>query len=236
MKRKEIISNNKKKIVFVGYKAKQADNSYAVSISGTGFILKGKYIITCAHVYNQIPKTEGIEIFAGFLNEPKDKIETYTSHDLVYKTHNDQFDVCVFELKENNFIPKETFSMEDLMSEKELEAIVAGTDTIFVGFPLAGDFLKLGLGVTLFANNAMIGAVKYSNADKKIDFLQIDSHVNPSNSGSPLFDVETGKIAGLVFNTFNFTPLQDKTIQIPRNMGSAKPAFRIIDLIKDIEK
>jgi S1-C subfamily serine protease len=236
MKKQEIILKNKKKIVFIGYKIKQPDNSYKFNFSGTGFVFKEKYIITCAHIYNQVHHIEGAEIFAGFLEETRTNIDTYRTHDLIYKKHNDQFDICIFELKENNYKPQETFILEDLTTDKDLEKVLPGADALFVGFPLANDFIQMGIGITLFANNTMIGAIKYSNNDNKVDFIQVDSHVNPSNSGSPLFDIESGKIIGLIFSTFNYTPQQDKAIQIPRNMGLAKPAFRILDLIEEIEK
>lgn len=235
MKKKDVIKNNKKKIVFVGYKIKQPDGTYAVNLSGTGFVYDNKYIITCAHIYNQIPKLESIEIFAGFLEETKNNIDNYNSHDLIYKKHSDQYDVCIFELKEPSYQPLESFKKEDLMTKIDLKNILPGMDTLFIGFPLANDFIQMGVGITLFANASMIGAIKYSSNDLEIDFIQIDSHVNPSNSGSPLFDTESGKIIGLVFSTFNYTPpQQDKLIQIPRNMGLAKPAFRILDLVSSI--
>ena len=107
----------------------------------------------------------------------------------------------------------------------------AGNEVLFVGFPLANDFLKIGVGITLFANKCIVGAVKYSSNDNKIDFVQIDSHVNPSNSGSPLFDIESGKIIGVVSGTFHNIVRSQELIQIPRNMGIVKPALYIPGII-----
>lgn len=224
-----LISNVKGKIVFIGFKQKQDNNQYVVSISGTGFLYERNYIISCAHIYNQIPKINGVEIFAGILDKSENHIDTYKTQDIDFVEKDDQRDIAIFSLK-NEIDENKCFVRNDLeLSEINIRA---GEDVLFVGFPLANDFLKIGVGITLFANKCIIGAVKYSNNDNKMDFVQIDSHVNPSNSGSPLFNIESGKIIGVVSGTFHNTIKSQELIQIPRNMGIVKPAIYIPDIIK----
>ena len=228
MKTTALINNVKEKIVFVGFKQKQENNQYMVSISGTGFLYNKKYVISCAHIYNQIPRINGVEIFAGILDTSSNHIDTYKTQNVEFLSKDDQRDIAIFSL-ETDADESKCFKEEDL--ELDEAKIQAGKDVLFVGFPLANDFLKIGIGITLFANKCIIGAVKYSSNDSKMDFVQIDSHVNPSNSGSPLFDIESGKIVGVVSGTFHNTVKSQELIQIPRNMGIVKPALYIPDTI-----
>jgi S1-C subfamily serine protease len=228
MKTTDLIKGVKNKIVFIGFKQKQENNQYMVSISGTGFLYEKKYIISCAHIYNQIPKNEGIEVFIGVLDKSENHIDTYKTQDVDFVSKDDQRDIAIFKLR-TEIGEDKCFKNSDF--ELDETNIQAGKEVLFVGFPLANDFLKIGIGITLFANKCIVGAVKYSSIDNKIDFVQIDSHVNPSNSGSPLFDNETGKIVGVVSGTFNNTVKSQVEIQIPRNMGIVKPALYITALI-----
>src|SRR3989344_358397 len=173
MKTTDLIEKVKGKIVFVGFKQKQENNQYMVSISGTGFLYDKKYIISCAHIYDQIPKIDGIEIFAGILDTSSNHIDTYKTQNVDFVNKNDQRDIAVFNLK-TEVAEDKCFKKEDL--ELDETKIQAGKDVLFVGFPLANDFLKIGVGITLFANKCIIGAVKYSSNDNKMDFIQIDSH------------------------------------------------------------
>lgn len=221
-----IISSNKQNIVFIGFKKKQEDNQYAVAINGSGFIVDEEYVVTCAHVYNQCP--EGVEIFAGVFDSTNGNVDVYKTDNVSLVGKDDVRDVAILKLTNRRSFG---FSTDDLMTDQS--KLKAGKEVLFLGFPLANDFIKLGVGVTLFANKCIIGAIKYSSSDDKIDFIQIDSHVNPSNSGSPLFDVESGKIVGLTTGTFNQSIKQQELIQIPRNMGIVKPSIYIKDLLEE---
>lgn len=235
MNNKKIIKDNKNKVVFIGHKTKHPDGSLAVDIDGSGFLYEKKYVISCAHVYKQINKGGSVEIFAGILDKSDGVIDVYNSVDLILVSQDEKNDVCVFRAKDyRDFV--DTFTTADIEINDGL--IDEGQDVVYIGFPLATDFLKMGIGLTLFSNRGMIGAKKYNGQTKKIDFLQIDSHINPSNSGSPVFSSDNGKILGIVSATITFNQSANQggpVIQVPRNMGIVRPSIYIKKLIDEIK-
>jgi S1-C subfamily serine protease len=100
--------------------------------------------------------------------------------------------------------------------------------------------MAIGVGITLFISSSTIASVKYNSQSKDIDFILTDTHVNPSSSGSPFFDKESGKIIGVVSGTFqnNFighVMAENKIptgIQVPRNIGLIRPTVYLKNLIK----
>lgn len=242
MNAKIIYTEAEKKIVFIGLE-KIINNQKAVNVIGSGFLVKdsiGVKLISAAHVFLQaqtIAKVDAAKVFIGVYRE---KINNITQYDIKYleidkvicNQSNDIGVLLVSDISDIN-----TYQSSRLKLKDNYEA---GANCISVGFPLANEFMNMGVGLTLFLSGSVIASVKYNSIKKKIDFLLTDSHVNPSSSGSPFFDVDTGEIIGVVSGTFqnNFVnPVMSENkipqgIQVPRNIGLIRPACHLSDYIK----
>ena len=216
--------------VLIGIKKKISEEQYAVNIRGTGVLLKNGRLVTCAHIYSQISDDEKKSIFCGVPINIDGKNIEYSSFDIKISKLDDKHDLALFEVldfgkhTENFGIAK-----SDFMTITELEAIERTKEAHFIGFPLANEFLQMGLGITLSASECSIGAVKYTN-EGVLDFILIDKLVNPGNSGSPLYIGK--KIVGLTSGTFNQThKIGDALINVPVSLGIVRTSNYIRDII-----
>ena len=67
-------------------------------------------------------------------------------------------------------------------------------DVLAVGYPIGGTDISFTRGIV-----SRIEDVNYSHAGTVLLAVQVDASINPGNSGGPVFDIETGKIAGIAF-------------------------------------
>jgi len=192
--------------------------------------------VTCAHVYNEIPDSEKDSIFAGVSEISEKKIKKFSFLDLKFVRKNDARDVALFEFTDKSKL--QDYGVEEAIfaDEGEIDKLKVGKKVYFAGYPLANDFLQMGMGITLAVSETIISSVKYSNRDQKIDFILIDRLVNPGNSGSPVFS-EKGKIIGLTSGTLNRTQrIGESLINVPVNIGMVRPSSNyILDLLKEVE-
>lgn len=244
MPQRLINTKSRENVVFIGIKKNIQSGQTIIGIRGSGFILKHKgehYIVTCAHVYNEIPEADRMSIFCGLLAQEtraSSDIQKYNFVDIeLLAQHPDpRRDVCLFKFKEK--IKDEDsygYKTTDLVDEKYLVSIESLDDVAILGFPLANELMQMGMGITLSASKTSVGAIKFSSLDKKIDFILIDKYINPGSSGSPVFHKD--KIIGLASGTLNQTHnISGAVINVPVNIGLVKTSNYIIELLNENTK
>ncbi len=118
----------------------------------------------------------------------------------------------------------------------------AGTSVALIGFPLG-----TGLGFVPVTHRGIVSAVTAialppataSQLDAKtlarlrqgtFDVLQLDATAYPGNSGSPLFDVETGSVIGVINMVF-IKGTKESAISQPTGITYAIPAKYVVELL-----
>lgn len=222
-----IIEKNKKAIILVAL-VKQAENQ--VSIRGTGFIISkdGKFI-TNAHVYKELPENEKQHLMVKIMDKDDAKgIFHYKNYKAELLKIDDENDIAFMQI-----INEEKIEFEVISDFENSESLKEGNEAIFMGYPLATEFLSMGFGITMISNSCIISSVKRRSTDGSLHFFMIDSHVNNGSSGSPIFSMETGKVIGIVSGKISQRiPMPDgKIIDVPSNIGICRPAKYIKEII-----
>jgi len=137
-------------IVFLVVRTVDANNEFRISVRGTGFIIKknnAQYIVSCAHVYDQIPDLEKSFIACG-VRSPETKgsaqIKKYNFYSLTFikKYSDSNKDLCLLKFKDEiEDIKDYGYTPQDLCSENEIHKLNMLDPIIFLGYPLAGEFL-----------------------------------------------------------------------------------------------
>jgi hypothetical protein len=229
-----IINDNIQNVCFIGIKKVLENGQVAFNIRGSGLLLEGKKVISCAHVYSEIPADFSDSIFVGITQKIADeKIQNYDFYDINLLIKNDVRDIALFTIKdEKDKLSGHGIPRSILMSEKEINNLTPTTTVYFAGFPLANEFMNMGMGVTFLISQCIIGAVKFSSKDKKVDFILVDKHINSGNSGSPVF--LEGKIIGLASGTINqTTKIGESLVNVPVGVGIVRTSNYILDLLSD---
>ncbi|MBI4049356.1 MAG: trypsin-like peptidase domain-containing protein [Candidatus Doudnabacteria bacterium] len=227
---KDKIKEIKKSIVAIGYNI----NETQVTIIGSGFALSDDgNILTCAHVYNQVPK-EFIKNLKALviIKEEMGYLDHYSWIPVSLVAKDDQKDVAVLKLERYK---------DTLLNKLELgdsDSVDVGQDVYFIGFPYAAQLANEGFGITLNLSRAVISSIKRDGMDPSHyrNWIFVDSINNPGNSGAPLIDVETNKVVGFMAVAFR-TPSQnakykDLDIREPMHIGAARPINFLKELIR----
>jgi len=226
------INENTHNICFIGIKKVLENGQTAFNIRGSGLVLEGGKAVSCAHVYNEIPDEFRSLVFIGITQKSDDyMITNYDFYEIDLINKNDGRDIVLFSIKDPEGRLKEHGVPQSIfMTENEIKKLTPTTDIYFAGFPLANEFLNMGMGVTFLISQCIIGAVKFSGNDKKIDFVLVDKHINPGNSGSPVFLDD--KIIGLASGTINQAhKIGDSLVNVPVGVGIVRTSNYILDLL-----
>lgn len=226
----EYIGRNIENIVFIGLK-KLENQQALINIRGTGLLLKDKKVVTCAHVYNEIPENERENIFCGIMEKAAGRINNYKSYNLTFESSDDERDFALLQIQDNDSLGNRGVALTNFANLKEVEKVKRGEDLFFSGFSLANELLKMGMGITLTTDKCVVSTIKYRNSDQKINFLLVDKLINPGGSGSPVF--YKNKIIGLASGSINRTHnLSGTVIKVPVGIGIIRTSNYLLDLLK----
>ncbi len=172
-----------------------------IKLAGTGFVVAdGRHVITNAHVPPAVMETEKGEMLAILLRTPEgitarkaDRVASDADHDLLLLKF------------EGEPLPAMKLGDSDKVKEGRLY--------YFTGYPI-GTILGLH-PATHRASLAAIAPV-YSppppthhlttplikRAETSFDIFQLDATAFPGNSGSPLYDGDTGEVIGVINSVF----------------------------------
>lgn len=222
----EKVKKVKKSIVAIGFNPNEAQ----ITIIGSGFPISddGK-ILTCAHVYNSVPKELVSNLKAlVMVSEEMDNLEKYSWIPVTLILKNDQTDVAILQIE--NYKNTLIFPLE-LGNSDEVEV---GQEVYFISFPYAAQLMNEGFGITVNLSKTIISNIKRDGVDPKHfrNWFLVDTINNPGNSGAPLIDLETHKVIGFMSIAFRIQSQVMKNLDIrePMHIGGAKP----INLVKEL--
>ena len=196
---------------------------------GTGFAIgDGRKIITNAHVISKELDVAHLERFAVFYRQGQ--TEHMELADLG-KT-DEQHDLALLSLPEGK-LPALELGNSGKVREGELFA--------FTGYPIG-----MVLGLYPVTHRSIISAISPNaipviasrqlnvNMVKKLDapydVFQLDATAYPGNSGSPLYEIETGKVIGIINKVF-VQGSKENAITNPSGISYAIPAEHIKPLL-----
>jgi S1-C subfamily serine protease len=197
---------------------------------GSGFVVgDGRHVITNYHVIPETldtEKNERISIFTGHGKAGQARkarvVRLDKEHDLA--------------LLKFSGTPLPAVVLEDKVKIRE------GTEVAFTGFPLG-----VTLGLYPVTHKSIVSAVtpivipafssKHLTASQihrlknPYNVYQLDAVAYPGNSGSPVYDVATGKVIG-VLNSVFVKGTKEAVLKTPSGISYAIPAKYIRELIK----
>jgi len=226
----DTIAAVKPSIVAVG--TFQATRSPPFAFRGTGFVVgDGTLVATNAHVLPQTLDNAQLESIAvavpGMGGGEAQRREARTV--ALDKEH----DIAILQLS-GNPLPALSFA--------EPGAIREGRIAAFTGFPIGAV-----LGLVPVTHRAMIAAITpialpSSNANTlnarvvhriqsgSFKVLQLDATAYPGNSGSPLYDAQTGKVLGII-NMVLVKETKEAALSNPSGISFAIPAEYLRELL-----
>jgi serine protease Do len=219
------------KASIVGVGTFQKSRSPAVNFVGTGFIVDdGLSVITNAHVIPKILDSEHMETIGIVIGKGEDT----EFRPAVIVAEDSEHDLALLKI---SGAPLPALKLGDSGLVKE------GQSFIFTGFPLG-----MVLGLHHATHHAMLAAitpivmpaldshkldVKMIAQLRKSPFsiFQLDGTAYPGNSGSPLYDPETGVVYGVI-NMVLVKGLKETAITQPSGISYAIPVNFARDLLR----
>lgn len=146
--------------------------------SGSGVIIKDNYIITNAHVIENVK----------FIQVAKDKSSKKYIAKIKYISH--QADLALLEVKDKTFF-------KDTKQLKFTEKVFTGDNVTVLGYPIGGDSLSTTKGVV-----SRIETSIYSLSSERMLAIQVDASINSGNSGGAAIN-DKNEIIGIAMQTLN---------------------------------
>jgi len=218
----------------VGVGSVQKTRAPPAQLRGTGFVVgNGLYIVTNAHVVEEPVKTEKSEQYAIFIGTGADpeiraarKLAVDNVHDLA--------------LLEVSGAPLPALEIGNSALVRE------GKTYAFTGFPIGavlGLYPATHTGI-VSAKTPLVAPMDKAQqikADvikhlrKPYDIFQLDATAFPGNSGSPLYDPETGLVFGVLNKVF-VQKAKESALTKPSGISYAIPSEFILDLLLRAEQ
>jgi len=227
-----LIDTVRPSIVAVG--TYSATNSPPSKFLGTGFVVAdGHWIVTNHHVIPQTLDNEHYErlaVFSGRGNQAKVHFAHVEMDDLVH-------DLALLYI-EGDPLPAIRLSGSDLPRE--------GDEVVFTGFPIG-----MVLGLYPVTHHGMISAItpivipSFTSGrltaamihamETPFNVLQLDATAYPGNSGSPVFDVSSGVVVGIINMVF-VKSTKEAVLRDPSGISYAMPVKYINELLEKAMK
>lgn len=219
------------KPAIVGIGTYQPLRSPRGQLKGTGFVVAdGRHVVTCYHIVKALPDIEKKETWAVFLGQGRN-IQYRQASKVVIDEDND----LVLLKIEGNPLPAMMLGNETAARE--------GEQLYFTGYPI-GSVLGLnasthraGLAaiVPIFSPLGQAGKLNartIRQADNPYRIFQLDAIAYPGNSGSPLWQPDTGEVMGVVNSVF-VKGAKESVLTDPSGISYAIPVNYIRDLIRN---
>jgi serine protease Do len=214
----------------VGVGTYQKTRSPAMNMLGTGFVVgDGLHVITNAHVKPPFLDTERKEFLVVVTGRGKEvqirEVEEVAS--------DPDHDVAVLKIKG---APLPPLTLGDPGDVRE------GQQYAFTGFPIGAI-----LGLYHVTHRATVSSLtpivipsrgskdldvkSVTRLRKAFDVFQLDATAYPGNSGSPLYDPESGRVIG-VLNMVFVKQTKENVLSDPSGIAYAIPISHVTDLLK----
>lgn len=168
-----VIATAKPAVVFIRHR-----NADGVQSTGSGFIISpAGYLVTCAHVIEEVPKHKH-----GLKTAISDKVWVRLSDDSTCEATR-----CYVDASNDIAILRIPGSKYRYL-KLETSSIAQGAEVLVLGYPLGQ-----ALGREMVVTRGIVSAIRAGGS-----VLQIDAAMNPGNSGGPIVN-ERGRVVGVSF-------------------------------------
>ncbi len=204
------------------------------NLLGTGFVvLDGRHVMTNLHVLPQnldARNKESLAVFVGTGNDPELRLATRVLDD-------PDHDLAVLKISDTP-LPALTLGDSDRVREGELYA--------FTGFPI-GSVLGLYPATHRGTVSAITPLIVPLISTKKMSpkmverlrnpylVFQLDATAYPGNSGSPLYDPNSGEVMGIINKVF-VQGSKENALEKPSGISYAIPAKYARKLLDEVER
>lgn len=149
--------------------------------NGSGFLVEGG-LVTNSHCIRS-RDVDTIAIRFGDDDPEKPWIRKLLARcDIAAESGEDGHDYAYIRISQPEFNGRHVFEFTDSST------LSVGEQVVFLGYPFATPYLTSHLGYVSSIHTRENG----------VEVIQIDGSVNGANSGGPLLDMKTGKVAGIV--------------------------------------
>ena len=200
------------------------------NLQGTGFaVLDGHYVVSCAHIFSQLLDTENNEIHAVFLGH--DTQVTVRAAQLIATDR--AHDLALLKISGD---PLPALKLGDSDHVRE------GWQLYFTGYPI-GSVLGLnasthraGLAAiipiyTPVAAASQLNVRALKQAQHPYEVFELDAVAYPGNSGSPVWNPETGEVLGVV-NSVYVKGAKEAALSAPSGISYAIPVKYVRRLLE----
>ncbi len=226
----EVISQTKKAIVAVGtFMQKRSPRGVFL---GTGFAIgDGSLIVTNEHVLAKYIDKKNREVNAVFFNQ-NDQLKM---QQVQIVARDKKHDIAILKLLSGT-LP--TLKISD-------KKIREGDSIAFTGYPIGmvlGLFPVTHTGIVSAISPVAIPMINSKHLNAKIlkrlrepyDIYQLDATAYPGNSGSPVYEIETGNVIGIINKVF-VKESKENILAKPSGITYAIPIKYLNELLKTVD-
>ena len=200
-------------------------------LMGTGFaVANGRYVITNHHVIPEELDHDQKESLVVFIGTGRDSI--IRSAKLLKSDK--QHDLALLEISDFRLPAMQLGTMKEVR-EGELYA--------FTGFPIGavlglypvthrGIVSAISPVVIPVSSTRQLDVAMIRRLQNTFNIIQLDATAYPGNSGSPLYDAETGVVLGVINKVF-VKETKEKVLEKPSGITYAIPVTHVRALLKD---
>lgn len=200
------------------------------TLQGSGFVIgNGQYVITNHHVVSEKLDESLLQELVVFIGSGKNALVRKAS--LVDSSK--RYDLAILKI-EGKPLPAMILADKKLYPE--------GSYVAFTGFPIGavlglypvthrGIIANVSPTITPVENSASINIAMLKRLRDPYLVYQLDATAYPGNSGSALYDIETGKVIGVINKVF-VQQSKEGVISNPSGITYAIPVKHVIELLE----
>jgi len=201
------------------------------NLMGTGFaVLDGHYVVSCAHIFSKPLDSEKREMYAVFVGRGRQQISVRAA-ELV--ASDKVRDLALLKIAGDPLPP---------LKLGDSDKVREGWQLYFTGYPI-GSILGLnpsthraGLAAiipvfTPVAAAALLNSHALKQAASPYEVFELDAVAYPGNSGSPVWNPDTGEVLGVV-NSVYVRGAREAALSAPSGISYAIPAKYVRRLLE----
>jgi S1-C subfamily serine protease len=200
------------------------------TLSGTGFVVgNGQYVITNHHVVPDALDENLLQELAVFVGSGKKAIVRKA----ILVDSSQKYDLAILKIEGQPLPP---------VSLAKVKFIPEGSSVAFTGFPIGavlglypvthrGIIASITPTITPVSNAKQINIAMLKRLRDPYLVYQLDATAYPGNSGSALYETDTGKVVGVINKVF-VQKTKEGVITNPSGITYAIPVKHVIELLE----